>query len=253
MTSTRSEVRVLYRPPMNPEIIYEDENVLAINKPAGLLAHRAEKTKPEEKTLADWILENRPEISTVGDEPKLRPGLVHRLDRDTSGIMVIAKNQKSFEFLKKQFQEHEAKKNYTALVEGEVKEDSGEINLPIGRSAKNPSRRVASKKAVGKLRDSLTEYKTVKKFFAGENKFTLLSVSPKTGRTHQIRVHLKAISRPVVCDKLYSKNPLCPFGLKRHFLHASSLEISLPDGGKIKLEADLPEDLKNTLTMLETA
>jgi 23S rRNA pseudouridine1911/1915/1917 synthase len=217
------------------KIIYEDENVLAINKPAGIVVHG------EMESVADWIVRKYPEIKNVGDDPE-RPGIVHRLDKDTSGVLLIAKNQKSFEWLKSQFQDRKIKKTYLALVSGKLKADSGLIDLPIGRS-KTPLKRLASQKARGKLREAITEYKVVKKF----DNYTLLEAFPKTGRTHQIRVHFKAIGHPVVGDKLYG-NP--EEKLNRQFLHAQSLELNLQDGSRIKLEADLPEDLKNFLNML---
>ncbi len=233
---------------MELEIIYKDENIIAVNKPAGLLVHSAPTTDPEEKTLVDWIIENYPETKTIGDDPEIRPGIVHRLDRDTSGILLIARNQETFEYLKKQFQDRKIQKTYTALCAGRIKNKTGVIDIPIGRSKKTPTKRVASLKAHGKLREAITEYRVKKEF---EN-YTLLEAYPKTGRTHQIRVHLKAIGLPIICDKLYGgKKPFCLFDLNRHFLHASALEFKLQNGGKIKLEADLPEDLDRVLKLLE--
>jgi 23S rRNA pseudouridine1911/1915/1917 synthase len=239
---------------MEPKIIYEDKNVLAVNKPANLLVHSASarpvladaRTGLAESTLVDWLIKNYPEIKNVGDDPRLRPGIVHRLDKDTSGIMVIAKNQAAFEFLKKQFAERLVKKTYLTLVVGKIKNKTGIVDLPIGRS-KSPLRRLASEKARGKLREAITEYKILESF---GGKFTLVKAYPKTGRAHQIRVHLKAIGHPVVCDKLYSKKPQCPFGLSRQFLHAYSLEMTLPDGSRSRFEADLPDDLKKILKAL---
>ncbi len=245
---------------MEPQIIYKDENIVAVNKPAGLLVHPGPTTDPEEKTLVDWVAQNFPETKTVGDEPQIRPGIIHRLDRDTSGILIIARNQESFEFLKQQFKDRKIQKTYTALCAGKIKNKTEIIDIPIGRSKKTPTKRLASLKARGKLRDAITEYKVKKEFLPGPDgqDYTLLEAYPKTGRTHQIRVHLKAIGLPIICDKLYTKKPLCPFGLDRHFLHASALELKLPayrtgrpDGGKIKLEADLTDDLKNVLENLE--
>lgn len=218
-------------------IIYEDENIIAVNKPAGLLVHPTKTSK--EKTLVDWLLEKYPEIKNVGEDPN-RPGIVHRLDKDTSGVLIIAKNQKTFEFLKTQFKDRKVKKIYVALVKGSLGKTSGKIETPIKRFSKT--------------RDAITEYKVISAYggsASGGKKYTLLEVYPKTGRTHQIRLHLKAIGHPVLCDKLYTKTPDCPFGLKRQFLHARSLELNLPNGSRIKLEADLPEDLQTTLKLLE--
>ncbi|MCX6731607.1 MAG: RluA family pseudouridine synthase [Candidatus Parcubacteria bacterium] len=225
------------------KIIYEDEDILAVNKPAGLLVHslNLKSQKSNLKSLVDWILKKYPEIKNVGEDAA-RPGIVHRLDRDTSGVLLVAKNQKSFEYLKKQFIDRKVKKNYLVLVNGNIKNNTGIIDLPIGRS-RTPLKRLASEKARGKLREAITEYKILKRF----DKYTLVEVFPKTGRTHQIRVHFKAIGHPVVGDKLYGKPDE---NLNRQFLHANSLEFNLQNGTRIKIEADLPDDLKNFLNML---
>jgi 23S rRNA pseudouridine1911/1915/1917 synthase len=228
------------------KIIYEDENILAVNKPAGLLVHGPD-------SLVDWLIEKYPDIKKVGEDPE-RPGIVHRLDKDTSGVLLIAKNQGSFEYLKKQFQDRKIKKKYIALVDGRMRGESGIINLPIAKSKSDFRKRAVGEKTIGKEREAMTEYKVIKKF---EN-FTLTEACPKTGRTHQIRVHMKAIGHPVVCDKLYGpKNKKCPFDLTRQFLHANTLEFSLPaspsggpDGSRINLEADLPNDLQKVLDMI---
>lgn len=227
------------------EIIYEDHDLLAINKPAGLVVHPDARHKKE--TLIDKIMEIRPEIKKVGEDSR-RPGVVHRLDKDTSGVLLVAKNQETFNYLKKQFQERKIIKKYLALVVGEVRQKKGEINLAIGRGKKNPLKRETLGKTRGRLREALTYYKILKKF----NGYTLLEVQPKTGRTHQIRTHLKAIGHPLTCDQLYAgKLYQCPAGLKRHFLHAFSLELTLPTGSRLKLEADLPNDLQDVLRKLE--
>jgi 23S rRNA pseudouridine1911/1915/1917 synthase len=241
-------------------IIYEDKNIIVVNKPAGIAVHPDATHKSG--TLIQEILKTHSEIKNVGDPSigsgqanPFRPGIVHRLDKDTSGVLIIAKNQETFEFLKKQFQERKVKKTYICLVVGELKNKKGVINLPIGRSKKSPLQRLASLKARGKLREAITEYKVLETFsetrFQNSPKpgfgFTLVEAYPKTGRTHQIRAHFKAIGHSIVCDKLYSKNPVCPFGLSRHFLHAFSLELTLPNGSRNRFEADLPEDLEKAL------
>ena len=215
-------------------IIYENNDIIAINKPAGV--------------NFDWVLEGRKDLKVV-----------HRLDKDTSGVILFAKNKETQEYLRGLFQNHKIKKIYLALVAGNVKNNSGIINLPIGRSKKTPLKRVAIGEQRGKIREAVTEYKVLKRF----NGFTLLEVYPKTGRTHQIRSHFAAIGHPVACDKLYGgKNPKCPTGLARQFLHAAALELNLPPhpllgkegkgvvGSRLRLEADLPEDLKKTLDVL---
>lgn len=259
------------------QIIYEDDNIVVINKPAGLIVHPSLVTRstPQVLTLVDWLVAKYPEIRNVGDESGFRPGIVHRLDKDTSGVLVVAKNQRAFEFLKEQFQSRTTSKKYIVLVNGEMKNDHGIINLPISKS-KNDFRkkvcptagRAGGGKTVGISREAVTEYKVTKRFSRPDTQhsaYTLVEVFPKTGRTHQIRVHLKAIGHPVVCDKLYgSKNQVCPFGLARQFLHANFLELTTPvssagkpaiksgkpAGARLKFEADLPEDLEAVLTGL---
>ncbi len=201
------------------EIIYEDPDVIALNKPAGV--------------NFDWALKERPELIPV-----------HRLDKDTSGVILFAKNEQAAEYLKKLFQAREIKKTYLALVVGEIKDKEGKVELAIGRSKKTPLKRVAIGVKRGKVREAVTEYKVLKRFEG----FTLVEACPKTGRTHQIRSHFAAIGHPVVCDKLYSgKRFVCPAGLSRQFLHALSLEVTLPSGTRTRLEADLPEDLERVL------
>lgn len=216
------------------KIIYEDDDVLAINKPAGLLVHGQD-------SLVDWLLKNYPEVRGVGENPE-RSGIVHRLDKDTSGVLLVAKNQKAFEYFKKQFQERKIKKKYIVLVCGKLKAEKGVIDLSIGTSKSDFRKKKAGEGARGEIREAITEYKVLKRF----KNFALVEAFPKTGRTHQIRVHFKAIGHPVAGDKLYGRQN----NLNRHFLHANSLEFKLPGGSVIKLEADLPRDLKNFLNML---
>lgn len=214
---------------MNKQVIYEDENLVAFNKPAGV--------------NFDWALETNPSLISV-----------HRLDKDTSGIILFAKNQKTADYLKHLFQTHQIKKTYLTLVVGNIKNNTGVIDLPIGRSAKDPIKRVAKGKMRGAIREAKTEYKVIKRFKdppAGQAGLTLVEVYPKTGRTHQIRSHFAAIGHPVVCDKLYGgRNSKCPAGLSRQFLHAAAIEFTLTGGSRLRLEADLLGDLKETLNLL---
>ncbi len=234
---------------MSPTILFENTNVIIINKPASLVVHPDGRT--DERTLVDWITETHPEMKGVGEPLTLqsgevidRPGIVHRLDRETSGVMVIAKNQDAFLFLKSQFQNREAKKIYNAFVYGNFKETEGVIDRPIGRSASDFRRWSAQRGAKGEMREAVTEY-TVLKSIKG---FSCIEARPKTGRTHQIRVHMKAINHPVVCDKLYAANMPTAFGFERLALHARSLTLTLPDGEVRTFEAPLPEDFQNALT-----
>lgn len=248
-----------------PEIIYQDKDVIAVNKPAGLLVHKTAVSK--EPTLVDWLLGKFPEIKTVGDpstaakagqassgQANERPGIVHRLDKETSGVIVVARNQKAFDYLKKLFQTRQIKKTYLALVWGTIKYKSGVIEKPLGLKTGSIKRttRVEGAKMV---KEATTVYKVIKYVTlrppqmrgkqAQDNKVaeaTLLEVQPLTGRTHQIRVHLASIGHPVVGDTLYSKRPVPP-EIGRMFLHAESIELTLPNGSRIKITADLPPEL----------
>lgn len=226
-------------------VIYEDKNFLAVYKPAGTLTHSAQlriknvELRIEKPTLVDWLLKHYPEIKNVGDESQTRPGIVHRLDKDTSGVILIARNQKYFEYLKNLFQTRQIKKTYLALVYGKLEPKTGVIKKPISLKSGAIKRTVWK----GRLeKEAITEYKVIKSFPL----FSLVEVMPKTGRTHQIRVHLSSIGHSIVGDSLYGSKEN-PFGLKRQFLHAKSLEFSPEEGKRIKIEAELPEDLKEIL------
>ena len=251
---------------MKITILYEDKDILVINKPSGLAVHRDGKSK--ESTVADWFLEKYPKAKNVG-EPIVfegseikKPGIVHRLDRDTSGVLILVKNQKTHEFLKKQFQDHSIKKTYVAIVNGWPKADHGIIDKPIGRSPSDFRRRLAGRGARGELREAVTEYKVLKRFKAKAGKrsdlknlersdlkeaFSILEVFLKTGRTHQIRVHLKYLSFPIVCDILYNPTGVCPEGLNRMGLHAKSIEFKNLKGEMVKVESPLPKEFSKML------
>ena len=230
---------------MKITVLYEDNDVVIINKPAGLVVHADGRTK--EETLVDWILKKYPEMKEIG-EPILtsdgqtiyRPGIVHRLDRDTSGAMVIAKNQDSFMRLKGQFQDREVHKVYHAFVYGVMKKDDEIIDRPITRSKKDFRLWSAQRGGRGEEREAITEYRVLGR----SDKLTFVEVMPKTGRTHQIRVHFKAINHPVVCDPLYAPKQKPELGFKRLALHARSIEFISGDREKITVEAPYPEDFK---------
>ncbi len=235
---------------MEPYIIFEDDDILVLNKPAGLLVHSDGKNS--DKTLADWILEHYPALKQVGEEqlntrgePIMRPGIVHRLDRDTSGVLVVAKTQDAFLFLKEQFKNRTIQKTYCALVYGTVQKEEGSITAPIGRS--RVSGKWTAVRPGDKTREAVTEYCVRERF----KEYSVLTVTPRTGRTHQIRVHLKSIGHPVVCDSLYAPKYLCPVcGLGRLALHAESLRLSLPSGENKSFTAPLPEDFTGALEAL---
>ena len=238
-------------------ILFEDEDVLVINKPAGLVVHADGRT--EEPTLVDWILKQYPKIKNVGDRFELqnfktsqlkttpdRSGIVHRLDRETSGALIIAKNQKAFWHFKKQFQKEAVKKEYHAFVYGSVKHDEGVIDRPIARSRRHPMLWSATRGRKGAERSAITEYRVLHR----ASLHTFLALFPQTGRTHQIRVHLKAINYPVVCDKLYAPGRPCALGFNRLALHARAVSFSLPNGKPLKVEAPYPKDFKEALKNL---
>lgn len=243
------------------EILYEDKDVLAINKPSGLMVHGDGRSK--EQTLADLILAEYPKLKTVGEpiemagQKILRPGIVHRLDRETSGVMLIAKNKKSFENLKMQFQDHIIKKTYQAFVYGWPTKDEGKINVPIGRSPKDFRRWSATRGATGELRESLTEYKTLLRGsdlkmiedvkVPDLHKYSFMELYPKTGRTHQIRVHMKYLNHSVVSDDLYAPRRPKAFGFDRVALHALSITFKDLKGKPITVSAPYPEDFKKAM------
>ena len=238
---------------MTVDIIYEDLDVLVINKPSGLMVHGDGKddNRSNDHTLADTLVMLYPKIKDVGEPAEYdgkiiaRPGIVHRLDKDTSGVIIVATNQEAFEHLKKQFQDRLVKKTYRAFVYGNIKEDEGVIDKPIGRHPKVFNQWLASTSARGTLRDAVTEYKVLARGKVDGESVTYVELYPKTGRTHQIRAHLKSLSTPVICDPIYAEKRPCILGLDRLALHALSLEIELPNGETKKFEAPLPEEFVN--------
>ncbi len=236
---------------MNISIIYEDDSVIVVNKPAGLIVHGDGRTK--EDTLVDWILEKYPVMKGVGEPLVLtsgdtidRPGIVHRIDRDTSGILVLAKTQDSFYFLKEQFKNRSVKKEYRAFVYGCVKKDKEIIDRQIGKSSKDFRLWSAQRGARGKLREAITEYSVLQR----SKEFSYLSVFLKTGRTHQIRVHFKAINHPVVSDKLYAPKREQGLGFSRLALHSFRIELELPNIGRKSFEAPMPTDFNTAVESL---
>jgi 23S rRNA pseudouridine1911/1915/1917 synthase len=220
--------------------VFENKNVLVISKPAGVLAHPTHYNK--KTTVANWLLAHYPDVKDVGEHSD-RPGIVHRLDKDTSGLMVIARTQESFFNLKHQFASRTMHKKYFALVLGVPKERSGEIDYPLSVSLKGTVKRKADTRT-NKGTPALTKWR-VKETFGKD--FALLEVEPKTGRTHQIRVHLAAIHHPVVGDPLYGGKLTKQLGLKRQFLHAFYLKLKDVDDQVIAVEISLSRDLEDVL------
>ncbi|MFH0890623.1 MAG: RNA pseudouridine synthase [Candidatus Liptonbacteria bacterium] len=219
-----------------PSIIYQDENIVAANKPAGLLVHGL-SGKDMGPTLAEWVVRKYPETKEVGDDPQNRPGVVHRLDKETSGIIILARNQKYFSYLKSLFQNHKMEKKYLAWVYGVPKDKKIRINIPIGIRSGSVHRSVHS----GKMsKEAVTDYSVKECKEYNGRKICLVEVFPKTGRTHQIRVHLASIGHPVVGDAIYGgKMGRDDSGGMR--LHAYSLEFEIQPGRKILLEAEPPK------------
>ncbi len=239
--------------------IYEDADILIIDKPSGLLTHPVNR-EDESDSVVGWVLKRHPEITKIQDKygkkvgawTDLRPGIVHRLDKETSGLLVIAKTQSAFDYLKKLFQEHKIKKTYIALVFGHLKEKKGIIESPIGKLDGKQSTRIHGKREL-KEKNAITEYKVINYCALNAERYTLLEVSPKTGRTHQIRVHFKSLGHPLVCDPIYGgKNLTCPPELGRLFLHAQKLSFTPPHSGALIVETELPPKLQNFLDKLET-
>lgn len=235
---------------MEIPIVYEDADVVVINKPSGIMTHPDGHST--EETVSDWFAARYPDSKEVGELQRLpdgteiaRPGIVHRLDRDTSGVLILAKTAAAHAFLKETFQNRDAHKTYLAFTYGVPKERKGTIEFSIGRSRKDFRLRSAQPKAKGTLREAITKYEVLSEDDSG--KFGFLKVMPETGRTHQIRVHLKAIHTPIVCDSLYAPNHAPALGLHRLGLHAYQLSLPLPSGERMVFTAPIPEDFKKSL------
>ncbi|MBI3957035.1 MAG: RluA family pseudouridine synthase [Candidatus Kerfeldbacteria bacterium] len=228
-----------------PRIVQETADFLVLDKPAGLLVHPT--PRGGETTLVDWLLEHDPAIRGVGEAD--RPGIVHRLDRDVSGLMVVAKTPEFFTHLQHEFREHRVEKVYTGLVIGSPATDEGEIRFLIARSRRQRGR-MAARPVHEEGREALTRYRVVERFATT----TLLSLTIETGRTHQIRAHCFAIGHPIVGDKLYrAKSPANLPDLARPFLHATDLAFRDQDGTVRRFHADLPQELKGLLSTLRNS
>lgn len=231
-----------------PKILFEDEHILAVDKPSGLVVHSDGRTK--EHTLSEWVGGRYPALSEVGGLHTLdsgryvaRYGILHRLDRETSGVMLIAKNDETFHFLQRQFLARGVKKIYNAFVRGIPEPSEGKIDLPIGRSRSDFRRWTAGVDARGTLRKSLTLFRML----TTNGTESFLELSPQTGRTHQLRVHLKEIGYPILCDKRYGS--ACALGFSRTALHARLLVFEHPTKGRMSIEAPLPGDFLAALEM----
>jgi 23S rRNA pseudouridine1911/1915/1917 synthase len=221
-----------------PVLLHAERRFVIINKPAGLLVHVAPHMKDQstQPTLADWVRKHFPQTQMVGDDPTYRPGIVHRLDKDTSGIMVIALTQDYFEYLKKLFATHAVEKIYLAIVRGKVPAPGGIIDKPIGITSGTTKRSTRSSKMA---KEAITAYQVVRHFQRRGQWFSVLHVMPRTGRTHQIRVHLASRGWPIVGDPLYGGKQnyhLAP----RLMLHAQAIAFEADPGKRMEYTADPP-------------
>ena len=226
------------------DIVYEDDDILVVNKQKGLVVHPANGNP--DGTLVNAIMAHcKDSLSGIGGE--LRPGIVHRLDKDTSGLLIIAKNDKAHIQVSQQIKNREVKKTYIALVRGTIAEDEATINMPIGRSTKDRKKMAVTKNG----KEAVTHFKVLNRFTTNKANYTLLEIKIDTGRTHQIRVHMAEIGHPVIGDSVYS-NGKNEFGVEGQCLHAKRLEFLHPITGKeMKLEAPLPEYFQDIIAKLE--
>lgn len=233
---------------MNPEIIYQDELIMAVNKPAGWVTTSASTTAGQ-KTIQGWLEENFD--FPVFELSQCRNGIVHRLDKDTSGVLLVAKTFESFTDLQKQFHDREIQKEYVALLHGKLRATAGTVKAEVGRLPWNRER-------FGIMpggRASETSYKLVKEYCKDKQVYSLVAFEPKTGRTHQIRIHAKFLGNPIVSDLFYAGRKTsrrdmewCP----RLFLHAAKITFQHPQTNEqMVIEAPLPKDLSDVLVLLE--
>src|ERR1700691_699835 len=251
-----------HRPPLKAmaeeiplDIVYEDDDLAVIDKPAGMMVHAGAGATDDARnrgTLVNALLHHLRSLSGVGGE--LRPGIVHRLDKETSGLIVVAKNDEAHRKLSAQFAAREVKKKYVALVHGWVKKDSGTLAQSISR---DPVRRMKMTARLEGGRTAVTHYRVARRLDTKYGKFTLLDVKIDTGRTHQIRVHVSAMGHPIVGDTVYgapkqARGKNAAIGLSRNFLHAAELEFRHPRTGEaIALKSELPVELREFLKRVE--
>lgn len=242
-------------------IIYEDDDCVVVNKPAGLMVHPDGRS--EGPFLTDWAVSRYPGLAGVGEIQRApdgevldRPGIVHRLDRDTSGTILIAKTPEAHAFFKDQFQERTVSKKYLAFVWGEMGEPFGTIIRPIGRSFKSGPKWSAQRGARGEMRDAETYWTRLwtgtvpvdSEQGQADERFSLVQAEPRTGRTHQIRVHLLAVHHPVVCDRLYAPKKPQALGFDRLALHSWKLSFMARNGTKVMAIAPLPADFQAAIS-----
>jgi 23S rRNA pseudouridine1911/1915/1917 synthase len=239
-------------------LLYEDDDVVVVNKPIEVAVHG--DGRRAEYTVADWFVSHVPSASDVGETQKSvsgavinRAGVVHRLDRATSGVLLLTKHQASFAHCKQQFQEHLVKKEYRAFVYGRMNDVWGTIDRPIGRHARDFRKRSAERGAKGTQRAATTHWESLATGACDGYPISYLKLRPTTGRMHQLRVHLKAIGRPIVGDELYAGGKLrsAPsLPLNRMALHAHTLTVVLPKNGQQTFTAPLPDNFSAVLNCI---
>jgi 23S rRNA pseudouridine1911/1915/1917 synthase len=245
LTVEHDEVRIMEEEvaptelPSSPDlpIVYEDNDIMVVDKPAGLIVHPANEND-RQVSVVDFA-----RAHGVVDDDEVRPGIVHRLDKDTSGLLIIAKNPDAKRYMQDQFRNRQVHKTYLALVRGHLDREDASINLPLGRKAGDPTKRVVI--PLGKAAN--TKYRTIQ----GYSGYSLVEATPLTGRTHQIRVHFSALGHAIAGDRIYGERTM-PKGLHRHFLHAAHLEFTAPNGERVVCDSELPSDLKSFLSTLTT-
>ncbi len=248
-TRRRSEVQFLQHPQsMDIKVIYQDKDLLVADKPSGISVFPEGEEK--EETLIDGLISSFPDLKNVGEAP--RYGIIHRLDKETSGVILVAKNDESMKFFQERFQEGEVVKEYIALCNGIFSEDKGRIETFMARSPKDRRKQKAfplyDLKIKGKARKAVTDYEVLKKI----GNYTLIKAIPLTGRKHQIRCHMAHLHHPIAGDRLYGfRDHVPPKGLNRQFLHAEKLIVRLPEGESKEFQSTLPDDLKKVLDNIQ--
>lgn len=226
--------------------LYNNHGLLIIDKPAGLVVHPGAGFKGD--SLAQALLYHFKDIHLVGEEG--RSGIVHRIDKDTSGVMMVALTPEMYDHLKDAFADRKVRKEYTALVKGKIEQNHGKIEASLGKSQKDFRKYTTNIEDMVREKPSLTEYWVLDYLTDGVDFYTLIKVKLHTGRTHQIRVHFSSIGFPLVGDLLYGGKKVMKLGLKRQFLHASKIEVQLPNQEWVEAESKLPKDLQDILKTL---
>jgi 23S rRNA pseudouridine1911/1915/1917 synthase len=240
---------------MDIYVIDENSDYVVINKPAGISVHKSGQR--EEYTVSDWVLEQFPQTENVGEPLRIgtgeqiaRHGIVHRIDKDTSGALLIALTQEAYEYYKGLFKNREIRKAYRAFLYGNMRDDHVTVTEPIGKHKKDFRKRTTERNARGELKPAITFFHVLARAKDGNEPVLFVEAQPKTGRTHQIRVHARYLQHPVVADRLYASRKPGLLGFDRLALHAYSLEFVDREGFSQKVEAPYPEDFARALTLI---